>query len=329
MIAEPLAPPPELLALLKTRASFVVAIHKGPDGDALGSGLALCLALQGQGKTVQIVAPTGVAKHYQWLPQAEMLAKEIQGAPEVALVLDCDTFERVDYLGEALRRAEVIVQIDHHAGGVPYGDMLYWDAGAAATCLLVYRIIKALQWPVTSDIATCLYTGLGTDTGFFRFENTNHEALTVAAELVALGVVPSAIAELVSESRPAGRMRLAGRALAGLQTEADGCIVWTVLRPEDYQATETVAGDTEGIVDYLKMVEGMQVAVVVKAPDQEGEWQVSLRSPVVDVAAVARLFEGGGHARAAGFDFDGDLNELLEKLLGLLRAALPRPEPQP
>jgi bifunctional oligoribonuclease and PAP phosphatase NrnA len=316
-----LAPPPELLALLQSRASFVLALHRGPDGDAMGSGLALYHALLAQGKQVQLVAPTEVARHYQWLPGAPVLRQAIEGEPEVSLLLDCDGPERVGDLQPKLESASFVVQIDHHKGE-PFGDLPYVDSAAAATALLVLRVLKALGWPVTPDIALCLFTGLATDTGFFRFENTNEEALLVAAELVALGVVPAQVAERVSEARPASRLRLLGRALNALQTSPDGRIVWTVLRPADYAATDSTAGDTEGIIDTLKQVEGQRVCVVLKAPEDELHWQASLRSPVVDVAEVARRFGGGGHARAAGFDAEGPLDQVLTRLTSALATAL-------
>ena len=317
----PLAPPPELLALLQTRASFVLALHKGPDGDAMGSGLALYHALRAQGKQAQLVAPTEVAHHYSWMPGAPVLRQAIEGHPEVALFLDCDGPERVGSLQAQLESAPVVAQIDHHKGE-PFGDLSYVDSGAAATALLVLRILKALNWPVTADIATCLFTGLATDTGFFRFENTNQEALLAAAEMVSLGVVPAKVAERVSEARPASRLRLLGRALDALQTSAEGRIVWTVLRPADYEITGCAVGDTEGIIDTLKQVEGQRVCVVLKAPEDELHWQASLRSPVVDVAEVARQFGGGGHARAAGFDAEGTLDSVLSRLTAALTSAL-------
>lgn len=320
-MSEQPSPPPELLALLQARASFVLALHKGPDGDALGAGLALYLALTARGKAVQLVAPTELARHYQWLPQATALRRQIEGEPEVALFLDCDGSDRTGELEARLLSVPTVVQIDHHQGE-PFGALQYVDHTAAATALLVLRVFKALQWPVTPDIAVCLYTGIATDTGFFRFENTNTEALEAAAELVALGVKPAPVAEHVSEARPLNRFRLLGRALDHLQATPDGRIVWTVLRPEDYAATGSTVGDTEGIIDTLKQVEGQRVTVVLKAPEDDYHWQASLRSPVVEVAAVARQFGGGGHARAAGFDAEGTLDEVLSRLLVTLEQAL-------
>ena len=316
-----LAPPAELLALLRSRASFVLALHRGPDGDALGAGLALYHALTAQGKQVQLVAPTEAARHYRWLPGADRLAQEISGDPQVALFLDCDGPERAGDLQARLQSAPVVAQVDHHKGE-PFGDPQYVDPTAAATAVLVLRLLKALGWPVTPDIAICLFTGLATDTGFFRFENTNEEALLAAAEMVSLGAVPAQIAERVSEASPASRLRLLGRALDALRTSPDGRIVWTVLRPADYETTGCAVGDTEGIIDTLKQVGGQRVCVVLKAPEDESHWQASLRSPVVDVAEVARLSGGGGHARAAGFDAEGTLDEVLAKLTTALTTAL-------
>lgn len=318
---EPLGPPAELLALLQMRASFVLALHKGPDGDAMGSGLALYHALVAQGRQVQVVAPTATADHYLWMPGAQALRQAVEGAPEVAIFLDCDSAARLGDLEAPLEQLSVVAQIDHHKGEA-FGQVQYLDRSAAATTIMVYRILKALDWPITTDIATCLYTGMVTDTGFFRFENTNEEVLRAAADMVALGVVASSVATHVSEARPLHRMRLMGRALDALQTAADGAIVYSVLRQEDYAATGAGAGDTEGIIDLLKQVQGGQVAFVLKEINGSEQWGVSLRAPVVDVAEVARQFGGGGHARAAGFDAAGTAGEVVGRLVAALEEAL-------
>lgn len=315
-------PPADLLALLQTRASFVLAVHKGPDGDAAGSALGLYHALQAAGKQVQVVAPTPVPAHYLWLPGADHFATKIKAEPEVAIALDCDGLDRLGDLRPAVESAPVLVSIDHHLNLEPFGDLRYVEARASATAQLVLRLLQGLQWPVTETIATCLYTGLATDTGFFRFENTGQLALADAAELAGLGASPSEIAALAAESRSVARTRLLGLALRTLQMDATGRIAWAVLSPRDFRETATGAGDTEGIVDALKQVQGQQAAVLLKAPERDDRWQVSLRSARGDVAAVARQFGGGGHARAAGCDVDGPLEEVAPRVIGAVAAAL-------
>jgi len=318
----PAAPPPELMALIPARASFVLAVHKGPDGDAAGSALALFAALRAQGKDVQVVAPTPLPQHYRWLPGAEQFATEIVGAPEVAILLDCDGLDRVGGLRQAIEQAPMLVNIDHHSNAEPFGDVRYTDRSAASTSQLVARLLGALGWPLTADIATCLYTGLATDTGFFRFENTDAVALREAAELVGAGASPHAVAEAAGERRAVPRMRLLGRALQSVQLEATGRIAWAVLTPQDFRDAGLGAGDTEGIVDALKQVEGQRAAVLFKAPERDDQWQISLRSPVADVAAVARQFGGGGHARAAGCDVNGSFAEVSARVLAAVGKAM-------
>ncbi len=316
------APPPELVALLQARASLVLAVHKGPDGDAAGSALGLAHALWAQGKDVQVVAPTPVPQHYRWLPGAERFAQAIQGTPDVVILLDCDGLDRIGELRAAAEQAPVLVNIDHHGSGEPFGAIRYLDRGVAATAQLVLRLLQALEWPVTTKIATCLYTGLATDTGFFRFENTDAAALAAGAELVALGAAPTAIAEAVSEARSVARTQLLGRALQGARMDATGRIAWAVLRPEDFRETGTGAGDTEGIVEALKQVEGQQAAVLFKAPERDDQWQISLRSRRADVARVAKRFGGGGHPRAAGCDVNGTLAEVRARVLAEVQKAI-------
>jgi phosphoesterase RecJ-like protein len=314
-------PPAELLALLQTRASFVLVTHVAPDGDALGSALGLALALQGQGRSATVVCPSPPGDLYQWLPGAAAVTTSLPPGEAAVVLLDCDALSRTDTLAPALADRPLTV-LDHHTGA-PFGDLIYKDTAAAATCVLVYRLLQALSWPLTPDLATCLFTGLATDTGFFRYENTNPEALAVASELVAAGALPHLISERVNEARPLGRTQLTGRALASLQTGADDRVIWGLLRPVDYRETRTAASDTEGIIDIVKQVAGQQACVLLKAPEDEQHWQVSLRSPVVDVAEVARHYGGGGHARASGFEYEGELEPLRADLLARLAAALP------
>ena len=316
-----LPPPHELLRLLTERPSFVLATHRGPDGDALGSSLALCLALRAQGKEAQVVVPTAVGEHYQWLPGSEALTQELSAPPAVAIMIDCDSPGRLDHLESLITAAPVLIQIDHHTGP-PGGHVQYVDQQASAASCLIWRLLRALEWPITPEIATCLYVGIATDTGFFRFENTNPEAFSICAELVAFGAEPSRIAGLVHDRRPLRRLQLAGRALASLQSAGDGRIVWGVLEPEDYAATGCGAADTETIVDLLKQAEDQEICVLFKRPRPGDPWQVSLRSRTVDVAAAARRYDGGGHARAAGFDFAGPLEQLRASLLPLLTGQL-------
>jgi phosphoesterase RecJ-like protein len=288
----------------------------------MGACLGLYHALAAQGKSVQLVAPTEVPRHYRWLPGAEQFRQSLEDAPEVALVLDCDGLERLGDLRKAIESVPTVVDIDHHAGENPFGDVQYLQAGAAATTQLVFRLLQQLQWPITPEIATCLYTGLATDTGFFHFENTSAEALADAAELVRLGAMPAQIAEAVGDTYSLPRTKLRGRALASAQMDASGRIASGVLWPADYRETGTAAGDTEGVIDDLKQIEGQQVAVLFKAPEREDQWQVSMRSARVNVAAVARRFGGGGHARAAGCDVNGPLAEVTARVLAALTEAL-------
>lgn len=315
-----LSPPADLLALMQERASFVLVTHVGPDGDAIGSLLGLRLALLQRGATVTAVCPTLPGQRYQWLPGAESIVTQLPPDEAATVILDCDSLTRTESLAPALARQTLAI-IDHHTGE-PFGQIVYKDPQAAATTVMIYRLLEALRWPLTPAIATCLYTGLAADTGFFRFENTNPEALQVAGALVAAGALPHQVAEKISETRQLRQLQLTGRALASLQKGSDERVVWGVLCPADYQATGTDSNDTEGIIDLFKQIQGQQACALIKAPSDERHWQISLRSPVVDVAAIAGHYGGGGHARAAGFEYEGELDTLQADLSGRLAAAL-------
>lgn len=319
-------PPAEIVALFHKRARFTIGVHKWPDGDALGSALGLFHALEAQGKQAELVAPTAPPKHYRWLPGIQNFRLNPEMPVDVGVVLDCEGPERLEPLQDVFSQASTLISLDHHADTQAFGHWQYADPMAASTAQLVYRLLKTLQWPLTPPIATCLYTGLATDTGFFRFENTDATALAEAAELAGAGAMPHAIAAAVNGGWPLARLRLLGRALAKLQTAAQGRIIWAALFPQDYKEAGATAADTEGIVEMFKQAEGQQAVALFKAPEQENLWHVSLRSPYVDVAAIARQWGGGGHARAAGCDITGSLAEASQRILAALEEALAEQE---
>ena len=295
--------------LLKRQLPTVILIHYDPDGDAIGSGLALSLALEQLGQVVPVLCADPVPARYRFLPGAGRVTSALPGHYEVAILVDAGDHSQLGQLAGSTEQASTVVWIDHHQTNRGGADIDYLDASAAATALQVFRVIKALDIPVTKDIATCLYCGLATDTGFFTFENTSAEALTTAGALVAAGADPFRIATEVQERIRMSAARLRGRALASLATAADGHIVYAILTPGDFATARADREDTENIIDLLKLVAGGQVQVLFKAISHN-LWRVSLRSAVIDVAAIAKQFDGGGHVPAAGCLIAGPLPQV-------------------
>jgi len=312
------SPLDDICAVLRSRSAFLLVTHFEPDGDGLGSCLALSHALSALGKSVTTWVPSGVPAKYGFLPGAAGVVTET-GPREVAIALDCDGPRRLGAVAETVNRAEVVIDIDHHAGHNPFGHLAWLDPTAPAAGYQTYRLIQCLQVPFTPEVATCLYTAVGTDSGYFRYANTSPELLRMAAEMVASGADPKAIAEATLDRYPLALVRLAGRALADLTLELNGRAVLATLTGEDYVAAGTE--QTEGIVDYLRTVAEVDVLILMRE-SKEG-WRTSLRSlRGVDVSAVAKALGGGGHAPAAGCTLHGARDEAWARLEAALAAAL-------
>jgi len=285
----------------------------------------LSLALARLGQSVPVLCADPVPPSYAFLPTIERVTSVVPAQLDLAIVLDAGSRSQLGALAPALGNAATVVWIDHHPTNPGGGDLDYLDPSAAATALQVYRVIEALGVAVEADIATCLYCGIATDTGFFTFQNTSPEALAAAAELAAAGADPFFIAtESRGRIQPAAA-RLRGRALANLQMLAAGRIILAALTPGDFAAAGAGLEDTENIIDLLKPVAGGEVQVLMKAADP-GPWRVSLRSSTLDVAAIAQQFGGGGHVAAAGCSLTGSLPEVRARILKALMAALDQRE---
>ena len=319
----------EVIAALRDNDGFVIAGHRDPDGDSLGSSLALGLALERSGKRVAVISADPLSAAYRRLPESgriEVRDTAPEGFP-VAVLIECNGVERsgVDGLDDRL-----VINIDHHANNPGFGDVNWVDPGVAATGVMIYDLLRAMELQISPEIATHLYVAILTDTGSFRYSNTDARALRVAAELVELGVDPAAVAEAIYENVPAAKVRLLGAALASLELLAGGAVAVMVL-PYDVLHAGPGEADTEGIVNHGQGIDGVAVAALFKEVGRD-QYRVSLRSRGdVDVAAIAASFGGGGHPRAAGCTLEGSLesarNRVLEPVLRELEAAGPIREP--
>lgn len=300
--------------------SIFLAAHEHPDADAVGSLLALRSMLRELGKRVHIATPTSPPDRFAFLDGFAAITTEgPPWTPDLAIALDCDGASRLAGLEEAFSAALLTVDIDHHRGLDPFGD-IRWIAGTApATAALVAELGRELGLPLTPARAAALYVGLIADTGGFRFTNTSPAALTLGAELVAAGADPSELARRVFTIRPLSAALLEGRALGSLEMVAEGVLLGT-LALADFAETGAAQSATDGLIDLFRDVEGVRVAVLMKESDPS-VWQVSLRGNGVDVATVATGFGGGGHTFAAGFTAEGPGAEVRARLLAALTGA--------
>ncbi len=298
-----------------------LATHQNPDGDAVGSILALRSMLLALDRTVYAAVPDAPPERFSFLEGFHSLT--VNPPPwnaDVAISLDCDGADRLGSLEEAVMAAGTVVNIDHHRGLNVFGDLQLIDSGAPATAALVIKVAAELNLlPPTSAQATALYTALIADTGCFRFTNTTPNALRLGADLVAAGADPSDTARRVFSHRPLSAVMLQARALTSLQTH-DGVLLAT-LTTEDFAETGAHSAETEGIIDSFRDVPDTGVAALLKE-HEPGVWQVSLRGNDVDVATVAEQFHGGGHKFAAGCTIEGEQEQVTRKLLEALTTTL-------
>ncbi|MGH2831086.1 MAG: DHH family phosphoesterase [Actinomycetota bacterium] len=290
---------------IRSAQTPVLTCHLGPDGDALGSMVALGLALRGRGQ--RLVAswsdPFEVPRQYAFLPGLDILSapSSVPDEPDTMVTFDAGSLERLGTLEKNARNARTLVVVDHHRSNDNFGTINLVDGGAAASAVLVYELLRRMDIPLDRDIATCLYTGLVTDTGRFQYQNTTPEVLRIAADLVACDIDHPRIARIIYDTHPMGYLRLLSTALARLEYDEATSMVWTWVDNADLAAAGIGMEDTESLIDVVRTAEQAEIACVLKQTP-EGTYKASMRSKgTADVGAVCEALGGGGHALAAGF----------------------------
>jgi phosphoesterase RecJ-like protein len=311
---------------LTSSRRILVATHINPDGDAIGSLLAMGLALSALDRSVTLYNGDPIPAVYRYLDGTDRISYRM-GRPEMydtALVLDCSNLSRVGAIAGPLHRIETLINVDHHPTNTRFGHLQLIDPSACASSEIVYRLIKALGVEMTKAMATAIYTGILTDTGSFRFQNTNRNAFMICEEMVGLGVDPYLIAQHVYGTYSLGRLKLINLALDSIEISDNGKLSLMVVTREMLEASGTHPFDVDGLISYARSIENVQVAVLIQestdedaAIGQSPSFHVSLRSNgAVDVGAIAGAFGGGGHYAAAGFSISGHLESLKHKILG-------------
>jgi phosphoesterase RecJ-like protein len=308
--------PPNLISFLREQNDFFIATHINPEADALGSSLALSMALKSIGKNTIVYDRDGVPEFYRFLPDNEQFISSyahIKPSGLSLLLLDCNTPERAGIKGLHFERSAVI---DHHETESAFGDVRWIEPGAAATGVMIFYLLKQLGIDFTKAIAANLYAAIAIDTGTFRYANTTAQVLRVAAELIEAGANPSFISHNLYETWSGGRFRLLIMALNTLEIR-DG-VAFTFVTGEMFRKTGTGPEDTENFPGFPRMIKDIRISAFFREL-KENEWKVSLRSKGdMNVARIAALFEGGGHKNAAGFKITGSLESAKKSLLGKL-----------
>jgi len=301
--------------------SFLVISHQRPDGDAVGSSLAMALALRHEGKAVEVWNEDPLPKKFDFLPGGDTWRVSPQAAGsdtrfDVVVSVDNANKKRLGRAVEILTEAKLWINIDHHASNERFGDMNIVDSDSPATGEILYRLFKDAGLKVTREMAVSLFVAISTDTGSFSYPATTAQSFHIAADLVAQGLKVGDISKIIYESYPLGRFLLMQRFLAKTGFRAGNRISYSWIGPEDYRETGAMPEDSEGLIDMIRAIDTV-VASVLFEKLEDGKVRLSLRSkdPHVDVNKIAQKFGGGGHALAAGARTSGKPEEVQEKVL--------------
>jgi phosphoesterase RecJ-like protein len=308
----------QVAEVVRQADSLALACHHHPDGDALGSMLAMHLlcAAHGKASVASWPSPWVVAPHYQFLPGLDRCIPpaEFPTDPEVLITFDLGRPERLGDLAPAAERAGQVIVLDHHPDNQHFGTINWVDERAAATAVLVRQLAAELDWPLTRDVALDLYVGLVTDTGRFRYPNTTPEVFHLAEELAEYDLPIARITRELFEKHRFQYVQLLSTALARTELDTDHGFVVAWLTQQDLDDFDVTFDETEGFIDHVRACEEAEVACVLRESPGEG-LRVSLRSTgSIDVSEVAAHFGGGGHAFMAGFATDRPIPEVVEAI---------------
>ncbi len=305
---------------LGSAGTFLVLTHARPDGDGLGTMAALVAAGRAAGKTAHMLVSDSVPPRYKFLFDTERPARaddfaKLADESDLIVIVDTCAFAQLDGLTDALRaRRNKIIVIDHHATADDVGSVQWIDTSAAAVGVMAGEIIESLDWPVDDHIAEALFAAVASDTGWFRFSNTDPRALRSAAGLIERGAQPDLIYNRIYQSDRPERLRLLQRALAGMELRCQNRLAVMTIHKSDFDAAGARANETENFINETLRIKTVEVAVLlVEGPDCV---RVSLRSrEMIDVASIAARFGGGGHARAAGLRTEENLETAKQQLI--------------
>lgn len=315
----------QAIAAIDGADEVALACHQGPDGDALGSMLALGLALRKRGR--ESVAswgsdPFATPRQYAFVPGQDLLVppEKFPDAPEVMVTFDCGSFDRLGTLEPNGKAAKELIVVDHHVSNDAFGTINLIDGEIAASAVLTFKLIGAMGIPLDRDIAMCLYTGLVTDTGSFKYRNTTPEIHHIAAELISYDIGHDDIVRIVYDTHPVGFLRLLSVALERAEVLDGASMIWTWITQADLKKFGIEITDTDGLIDVVRTAESAEVACVIKE-QPDGAYKVSMRSKGnANIGAICESFGGGGHAFAAGFTAESrDPRVIIDSIAAKLR----------
>lgn len=305
----------EILKELKKAEKIVVLTHESPDGDAIGSSLAMKLILKELGKEADIIIPE-YSRMFHFLPGSEEIKMDSEIEKyDLAISLDCANLKRLAQ-NQYFEKAKKTIVIDHHGSNNMYADLNYVNPVSPACCEILIGMTEYFGIEISKDMGTCIMTGIITDTGGFRHAGITPDTFEYTAELIRLGVDIPDIYKRTMRTKTKANFELTKRVMERMELLEDGKVSFTYINAQDELETGAEPGDHEGLVDIGKDIEGVKVSIFIRQKEQENAYKVSLRSEdEINVSDICFVFGGGGHARAAGALIQGNVEQVKEKLM--------------
>ncbi|HBY99771.1 MAG TPA: hypothetical protein DEO84_00490 [candidate division Zixibacteria bacterium] len=307
-----------IVKILREKDRFLITSHKDPDGDSIGSQLALYRALSDSGKLARAVNQGALPEKYSFLDPQGIIGFENAPSmfiPEAVIILECPTLERIGFVSGLIPDSAVVVNIDHHQDNDNYGSLNFVDIKSCAVGELLYFILDEGKFEITPLIAEDLYAAMICDTGNFRFASTTARGMRIAADLVERGANPKNIFDNIFGKASPGTLRLLGLTLASLNVAGNGLISYMQITQESVRKAQARIEDSEGFIDFSLGVAGVRLGILFKEVGSN-EVKISVRSQNgLDAAAFAGRFNGGGHTNAAGFTIKRPLKLVVEDVL--------------
>ena len=311
----------EILEEIKVAEKIIILTHESPDGDAIGSSLAMKLALEELGKQADVII-SEIPRMYEFLPAIKQIKEESEIKNyDLAIAVDCAEAKRVAGR-EYFENAKKTIVIDHHGSNNMFGDLNYVNPVSPACCEILAYMFEYFQIDITKEIGTCIMTGIITDTGGFRHPTVNPETFEFTAELIRKGINVPDIYKRTLRTQTKANFLLTQRVMDRMEILEDGKVTFTYVTLKDKEEVEAEPGDTEGLVEIGRDIEGVEVSILLKQKE-ENLFRISMRSgSYVNVSDVCLMFGGGGHQRAAGATAQGTLEEVRERILKEVKKSL-------
>jgi bifunctional oligoribonuclease and PAP phosphatase NrnA len=309
---------------IREHQTFCIVGHIRPDGDCVGSQLGLALALKAEGKKVTCWNEDEMPQKYAFLDPDGLYQRPKRGQKfDCVIATDCASFERLGTVAPCISERKLFINIDHHASNTRYADLNWVSAREPSSGELVFRLLKAAKWPITKQIADCLFTAVSTDTGSFQYSTTTPGTYNVAGELVRRGADLAKICDEVYQSYPLSRARLLKHVYSHFRLTHHDQIAYFWLKKADFVRTGAESADTEGLIDHIRAIEPVVIACVFEEIEPELT-RISLRSKSekINVNEIAALFGGGGHHAAAGARISGKPLSVQRKVIAAVKKAL-------